>query len=182
MLRAIGVELGQGIDIIGLPMVSRWRDSRIAIGGHTILCSSIYSTALGVNHPVVLRTLRPGAQLIIGDRVGISGATICAAVRVCIGSDTMLGANVTVVDTDFHSISPATRHSQVPADIATAPVEIGQNVFVGMGSIILKGVYIGDNSVIGAGSVVSRSIPANVIAAGNPCRVLRQLEPPVRVG
>lgn len=55
------------------------------------------------------------------------------------------------------------------------PVEIGDNVWIGGGCILLAGVTIGENSVIGAGSVVTRSIPANCVAAGNPCRVLRSL-------
>ncbi|HWT65859.1 MAG TPA: DapH/DapD/GlmU-related protein, partial [Terracidiphilus sp.] len=57
--------------------------------------------------------------------------------------------------------------------VGAAPVRVGRNVFIGTGSIVLKGVEIGDGSVIGAGSVVTKSIPANCIAAGNPCKVIR---------
>ena len=55
------------------------------------------------------------------------------------------------------------------------PVHIGENVWIGAGAVVVPGVTIGDNSVIGAGSVVTRDIPANVVAVGNPCRVLREI-------
>jgi acetyltransferase-like isoleucine patch superfamily enzyme len=127
-----------------------------------------------VNHPVVLRTLRPGASIRIGAHVGISGGSICAADTVTIGDGTLLGANVTVADTDFHPINPHKRQESGQHG-ASAAVAIGRNVFIGTNSIILKGVHIGDNAVIGAGSVVTKSIPADVIAAGNPCRPIRSL-------
>ena len=60
------------------------------------------------------------------------------------------------------------------------PIRIGNNVWIGGGSIIVAGVTIGDNSVIGAGSVVVKDIPANVVAVGNPCKVIKQLQPPTR--
>lgn len=173
-LTANGVRLGKGVRLYGQPLVSCVGGSEIHIGARVVLCSSSSHTALGVNHPVVLRTLRPGARISIGDDVGISGGSICAAVGVAIGSQTMCGANVTIADTDFHPLAPqGRRYSRQAADAAA--IRIGRNVFIGTNSIVLKGVEIGDNSIIGAGSIVTRSIPANVIAAGSPCRVLRAL-------
>lgn len=90
-----------------------------------------------------------------------------------IGPDALFGPEVMVFDSDFHGLHPDERHA--PA-MARQPVRLGANVFVGARSIILKGVQIGDGSVIGAGSVVSGHIPANVIAAGNPCVVLRSFD------
>jgi len=88
----------------------------------------------------------------------------------------MLGANVTIADTDFHALEPrGRRFNKNPEAIGSAPVRIQDNVFVGTGAYILKGVTIGANSVVGAGSVVTSSIPADVIAAGNPARVIRRL-------
>lgn len=141
------------------------------------MISKSFATALGVNHPVVLRTLRAGAHIRIGDGARISGGSICAAEYVEIGAGTMLGANVMIADTDFHSLSVTGRavRGHDAAFIAVKPVIIGENVFIGADSIVLKGVSIGANSVIGAGSVVTRNIPGNVIAAGNPCRVTRPL-------
>ncbi len=164
-----------GVEAIGVPIIHVFPGSSISIGRDVCLISRSFATALGVNHPVVLRTLRSIAQIRIGDRVGISGGSICAAQCVEIGDDTMLGANVTIADTDFHSLSPCRRSGHTDASIAVERVIIGKRVFIGTNSIILKGVSIGDNSVIGAGSVVTRSIPANAIAAGNPCRIIRAL-------
>lgn len=140
-----------------------------------MLISVSFATALGVNHPIVLRTLSREAEIEIGSHVGISGGSICAARSIVIGDGTMIGANVTITDTDFHSLSPQRRADEGDMGISN-PVKIGKSVFIGTNAIILKGVNIGDNSVIGAGSIVTKSIPPNVIAAGNPCRAIRVLE------
>jgi acetyltransferase-like isoleucine patch superfamily enzyme len=158
-----------------MPIISMCPGSECHIGEGSTLISVSFATALGVNHPVVLRTLRPEAQIKIGARVGISGGSICAARLVVIGEDTMLGANVTIADTDFHSIDSHSRANKSDEGVAVAGVMIGKSVFVGTNVIILKGVTIGDNTVIGAGSVVTKSISANVVAAGNPCRPIRNL-------
>ncbi|HVZ84592.1 MAG TPA: acyltransferase [Terracidiphilus sp.] len=172
-----GIQAGRGVDVIGAPVIALHPQSGIVLGDSARLISVSFATALGVNHPVVLRTLAAGAEIRIGARVGISGGSICAAQRVEIGEDTMLGANVTIADTDFHSLHTAHRSGHMHPTVAVAPVRIGRGVFLGTGAIVLKGVTIGDHSVIGAGSVVTKSIPENCIAAGNPCRVLRLLTP-----
>jgi acetyltransferase-like isoleucine patch superfamily enzyme len=157
-----------------VPILSLSPHSRIQVGDHCVLCSRSNQTALGVNHPVVLRTLLPGAQILIGNRVGMSGTTVCAAERVTIGDRCMIGANVTIVDTDFHSLDPVIRSS--PEDARSAkvrPVEIGSDVFIGCGCTILKGVTIGDGAVIGAASVVTHDVPAGMIVAGNPARAIK---------
>lgn len=135
-------------------------------------------TALGVNHPVILRTLMPGAVLRIGSGVRMSGTTVCAAEYVAIGDRCLFGANVTVADTDFHSLDPVTRSS--PAEDAKhashKPVEIEDDVFIGNASIILKGVRISKGAVIGAGSVVTKDVPAMTIVAGNPAKPIGSVE------
>jgi hypothetical protein len=179
VVKGKGVEAANDVEYFGNPIVSLEIASRIIIGDGCVLCSLSEFTALGLRHPVVLRTMRPNAIIQIGAGTGMSGASICAAISIRIGSKVLLGADVTIVDTDFHAMDPAVeggrRHNNDPERVAAAPVVIEDNVFVGADSIILKGVTIGENSVIGAGSVVTRSIPANVIAAGNPARVLRPL-------
>lgn len=178
-LRSLGVEFDRSLVCYGMPILSKATDSRIRLGGRVVLCSWSSYTALGVSHPVVMRTLEPGAELFVGDDVGMSGATICAARRVIIGPECMLGANVTITDTDFHPlVAEGRRYNKNLADIDKADVVVGRNVFIGMNSVVLKGVRIGDNSVIGAGSVVTSDVPENVVAAGNPCRVLRTLVTP----
>ena len=88
-----------------------------------------------------------------------------------IGDYTMIAPNV-VIATAGHPILPELREKIYQYNM---PVKIGRNVWIGAGAVILPGVTIGDNSVIGAGSVVTKDIPANVVAVGNPCRVLRQI-------
>ncbi|SFG94399.1 DapH/DapD/GlmU-related protein [Sporolactobacillus nakayamae] len=175
-LKLLGVDFGDNLKLFGTPIISLIKESKIIIGNNVVLCSSSKNTSLGVNHPVKLKTLRPNSRIVLCDDVGVSGATICAAKSVYIGYRTMLGANVMVIDTDFHPISPNNRrYNQNPEDIKSKRVIIGNDVFIGANTIILKGVTIGNNSVIGAGSVVTSSIPENVIAAGNPCKFISRI-------
>lgn len=90
---------------------------------------------------------------------------------VFIGNYVMIGPNVTI-DTGTHPIRPDIRKKQAQYNL---PVTIGNNVWIGAGSIILPGVHIGENTVIGAGSIVTKDIPANVVALGSPCRVVREI-------
>lgn len=175
-LRAAGVEIAEGVQIQGRPIVSLARGSRVQIGERCVLCSDSQINALGVNHPVVLRTLSPGAEIVIGADTGMSGGSICAAGSIRIGAGCLIGANVTLADTDFHALNPANRrYNRSPDDIGVAPIVIGDNVFIGADTFVLKGVRVGKNSVIGAGSVVTRDVPENAVAAGNPARVIRSI-------
>lgn len=88
-----------------------------------------------------------------------------------IGDNTMIGPN-TVIATAGHPVCPEIREKGGQFNI---PVHIGKNCWLGAGVIVLPGVTIGDNTVVGAGSIVTRDLPANVVAAGNPCRVLRPI-------
>jgi len=100
------------------------------------------------------------------------GLTLVDDAPVYIGDYTMLGPNV-VIATGAHPILPQLRGAR--ALQYNMPVHIGSNCWLGAGVIVMPGVHIGDNSVIGAGSVVTRDIPANVVAVGNPCRVMREI-------
>jgi galactoside O-acetyltransferase len=98
-------------------------------------------------------------------------ATLVDDTHIYIGDCTMLGPNV-VIATAGHPILPELREKALQFNM---PVHIGRNCWLGAGVIVLPGVTIGDNTVIGAGSVVTKDIPANVIAVGNPCKVLREI-------
>ena len=91
--------------------------------------------------------------------------------EVFIGDHVMIGPNVTIA-TAAHPVEPSLRKKALQFN---CPVHIGNNVWIGANVVILPGVTIGDNTVIGAGSVVTKDIPANVVAVGNPCRVLREI-------
>lgn len=88
-----------------------------------------------------------------------------------IGDNVMIGPNV-VLTTGTHPIEPGLRKRVAQFNV---PVYIGDNVWIGAGAVVMPGVHIGENSVIGAGSVVTKDIPANVVAVGNPCRVMREI-------
>ncbi|NOT97670.1 MAG: acyltransferase [Sideroxydans sp.] len=176
-LRAIGVVLGKNVRFYGMPIVRMTQGSSIRIGDRVVLCSDSRFTDLGVNHPVVLRTLRADAQIVIGNDSGISGGSICAAISVVLGKECLLGANVTIADTDFHAIKPeGRRFNGNPLDIGASAVRVEDNVFIGTGALVLKGVTIGKNSVIGAMSVVNKNVDANVIVAGSPVRMIREIK------
>lgn len=170
------VSFGPGVMTFGLPLITATEGASISIGAGVRLVSKSRATPLGVNHRVVIKALLPGARVSIGDETGISGGTICALGSVTIGKRCLLGANVMVFDSDFHPIHDPLRVSApAPEPTEDDAVVIGDNVFIGTGSTIIKGVRIGDNSVVGAGSVVTQSVPANTIVAGNPARVVGEV-------
>ena len=140
--------------------------------------SKTKSNSIGLIQPTILNIATTGSQLIIGNNVGISGSTICASTSVTIGDNVMIGSGCIITDTDAHPIDWRDRMEDRDAHTLKAPVVIGNNVFIGTRSIILKGVTIGDRAVIGAGSVVSSDVPADCIVAGNPSKVVKQLRQP----
>ncbi len=113
-----------------------------------------------------------GAHVHLGDFVYTNfNFTAVDDSHIYIGSYTMIGPNVTVA-TAGHPILPELREKAYQYNM---PVHIGKNCWIGAGALIMPGVTIGDNSVIGAGSVVTKDIPSNVVAYGNPCRVAREI-------
>jgi acetyltransferase-like isoleucine patch superfamily enzyme len=177
-LQVQGVTLGAGVVTLGRPIVRAEAGSTIRLGDRVTLISRSDATALGVSHPVVLRTMTSSAEISIGDDCGLSGAAIVAALGIEIGARVLVGADVMVVDTDFHPVDEVPRRRRpLPPPQQSDRVVIEDDVFLGARAIVLRGVRIGSGSVIGAGSVVTTSIPAGVVAAGNPCKPLRELKP-----
>lgn len=99
------------------------------------------------------------------------GLTCVDDTHIYIGDNTMMGPNVTLA-TAGHPILPELRAQRYQYNM---PIHIGKNCWLGAGVIVMPGITIGDNSVIGAGSIVTKDIPANVVAVGNPCRVMREI-------
>lgn len=113
-----------------------------------------------------------GENIRIGARTFINmNLTALDVLPITIGEDCQIGPNVQLL-TPIHPIDPTPRRDKLEAG---APITIGDNVWLGGGVIVLPGVTIGENSVIGAGAVVTKDIPANVVAVGNPCRVIRHI-------
>lgn len=170
--RLHSIEIGRGWMCYGLPIIQKHRRSTIRIGQRMSLRSTPASNPLGPNHPVIISTRRANTSIIIGDDFGMTGGSLVVDEALSIGHRVWIGANSIICDTDFHPLDPVLRQ-QNPLHANTAPIRIEDDVFIGMNVLILKGVNIGARSVIGAGSVVTRDIPADVIAAGNPAQVIR---------
>ena len=157
----------------GFPLFQFKRGSTVTIGKNFVCTSNSRHNSIGVNQRVVLKTMNGQACLRIGENVGLSGVSISASDAITIGSRVLLGSGCMITDSDAHPLSPGERHEA--SQIKRAPIVIGDDCFIGARSIILKGVTIGCGSVIGAGSVVVSNIPAGVIAAGNPAKVIKAL-------
>ncbi len=150
---------------------------KIVVGDDFVCTSGNMSNPIGRNVKSYFN-VGIGASLTIGNNTGCSSTTMWVAKEVSIGDNVKIGALTIITDTDAHSLDPVLRAS-LKTDAKNAkkkPVVIGDNVFIGMSSIICKGVTIGENSIIGAGSVVTKSIPANEIWAGNPARFIGNIK------
>jgi maltose O-acetyltransferase len=113
-----------------------------------------------------------GEHISIGARTFINyNLTALDVAPITIGADCQFGPNIQLL-TPTHPIAPQPRRDRLEG---AKPITIGDNVWLGGGVIVCPGVTIGDNSVVGAGSVVTRDIPTNVIAVGNPARILREI-------
>jgi len=107
----------------------------------------------------------------VGEDCGFTGTTLVAADRITIGDRVLVGGNASIVDCDFHPLTPEGRAETINAG-AAAPIVIEDDVFVGMEALILKGVTIGQGAVVGAGAVVTQDVPPRTVVAGNPATVV----------
>lgn len=161
------VQLGRYSKFQGKTYFRLQPGSKIVIGDNCHFLSSNTSNLIGIYSPCIISTLSRVASISIGDKCGFSGTIIGSSLEVKLGNNVRCGANTLITDTDWH-----TDDDRIGKD---SPVLIEDNVWLGYGVKVLKGVHIGENTVIGACSVVTHDIPANVIAAGNPCKVIRRL-------
>lgn len=136
--------------------------------------NSSKAATLGNARPCKLNVYE-NAELIFKGSFGISNVVIVATKSITIGRNVMIGGGVTIVDSDFHSMNPLDWFTGGDEkNMISAPVIIEDNVFIGMNSIILKGVTIGNDSVIAAGSVVTKDIPSGEVWGGNPARYIKK--------
>ena len=114
------------------------------------------------------------SKIRFGDNVIINNCCsfISGGEGIDIGKDTVIGSNCEFIDSDFHELNPSKRNEGTPK---TARIVVGKNVFIGSNVKFLKGVTVGNNSVIANCSVVAKTVPENVVAGGNPAKVLRAL-------
>lgn len=171
-----GCKLGGGLRSTGMVHIKARQAGDIQIGHHVRLLAHWRSNRVGLSGPLILHTWQ-GGRISIGDHTGASAVVISSRSSVTIGRHGNLGGNVRIFDHDFHSLDAVVRRGPRGCeDCATRPVTIGDDVFIGADSLILKGVNIGDRAIIGAGSVVTRDVPADTIVAGNPAVVVRKLK------
>lgn len=165
-LKTMGVKLGRNIKWGGNAQVERFPMSKIIIGNRCVFNSKSIFNQRGIKK-CIIQTGKNGAIIEIGNNCGFSGVSIVADSEVKIGNNVMVGANSLIGDRDDHSDRLHT---------SSAKIIIEDNVFIGMHCMVLKGVTIGENSIIGAGSIVTKDIPSNVVAAGVPCKVIKEIE------
>ena len=151
------------------------KGGKIKIGNDVTIHSGRYDIPIGFENRTSL-WVRKGAEIEIGDNCGLSNAVLCSNKRIILGKHVLLGGGVKIYDTDFHSLDYLQRR-ELNNDLnrKSADVVVEDDVFIGAGSIVLKGVHIGARSIIGAGSVVSSDIPCEEVWAGNPARCIRKL-------
>lgn len=172
---ANGITWKRGWRFYGTPILQKHRESQMQFGDGLQLRSTVRSNPLGASHSVILCTWQAGAVLQVGDNFAMTGGSIIAAERIVIGDNVNVGANTTIMDTDFHPLDAQAR--RLDSELGkTAPVIIEDDVFIGMNCLILKGVTLGRGSVIGAGSVVTKDVPPYTMAAGNPARVIGNVQ------
>lgn len=177
--RLLGVELGPGVTAHGPVGLMRWPGGSIRIGaGVSLISSWRRATAACLAWPVRLRVFGPGACIAIGAGTQLSGTSITArSTAVRLGRQVLVAPNCVIVDSDFHAPWPPEARATEPGLERDAPVTIGDHAWIGMQSIILKGVTVGEGALVGAGSVVTSDIPPRCLAAGAPARVVRRLGP-----
>lgn len=162
-----GVRVKGKCSFYGKTIFRKLPNSKITIGSQCTFNSSHRSNLIGIYSPCMISTIKRGAVIEIGSNCGFSGTVIGCALNIRIGDHVRCGANTMITDSDWHSDDPRTGIDK--------PIIIDNNVWLGYGVKVLKGVHIGENTLIGAGSIVTKDIPANVIAAGNPCKIIKQL-------
>lgn len=183
IMKATKVKYGKKLLLKGMPIIFNKSGAMLEIGDNVTIKSSFLSNLVGLYSRTIIVTRASDAKIIIGNNVGISGATIYARKGVNIGENTCIGGNCKILDNDFHPIDAEERlrllMDEQGGDVAelvpTKEIKIGKNCFIGCNSIILKGTEIGDNCVVGAGAVVSGKFEANSVIAGNPARVIKKL-------
>nr|WP_304578364.1 acyltransferase [uncultured Acetatifactor sp.] len=183
IMRTTKVKYGRNLMLKGVPIIFNINGARIEIGDNCTIKSSFLSNLVGLYSRTIIITRAQDAKIIIGDNVGISGATIYARKEITIGDNTAIGGNCKIIDNDFHPIEAETRNKLLAesgggnsALIPSREIKIGKNCFIGCNSIILKGTVLGDGCVVGAGAVVAGKFEANSVVVGNPAKAIRKLE------
>ena len=158
------IKIGKHFRVYGKLVITG--PGQVIFGNDCFIMSQVIKT-------VRIRTLLPHSKVIFGNHVGLNGSSLVCSEKICIDDFSNI-ADAYITDTPAHPIS-IDRRLYSPPDIPAESVYIGKNVWISVNVVVLKGVHIGDNSVIAACSQVRKSLPSNVLAAGIPATVIREL-------
>ena len=150
------------------------KGARIIVGPHVTLRSTSKGYHCGMPFACTLLADRPGSLISIGNHSRINGAYLHAQSSITVGRNSLIAAGVNILDSNGHPLYSADRTT---GRDTPSPILIGDNVWIGLNAIILKGTTIGDNSVVSAGSVVQGDFPPNSLIEGNPAKVVKTIHP-----
>lgn len=169
-----GINAGRGCRFEGRTIISSRERGQIVLGNGVVFNSRSLGNLAGLSRPTIIDCHASGAKFTCGDNSGFSSVAINCRSSITVGKNVKVGADVRIYDHDFHSLEPQFRRSVDDAmHIRAKPIVIGDDVFIGAGAIILKGVHIGARTIVAAGSVVfSGEIPPDSLVKGNPARVV----------
>lgn len=175
-LDLLGVKKGKHCIVHGAVRLSLGKNADVNIGDNFCFLSGRTLNPLSRNLRGSI-CVNDNAQLTIGNDVSVSSVVLWSHQSITIGSHVDIGANTIIMDSDAHSLDYQKRRNIVD-DLSNkndSPIVIGDDVLIGANCIILKGVTIGNRSVVGAGAVVTKSIPDDCIAAGNPAKIIKDM-------
>ena len=172
-----GIKYGKNLRIYNHFYINKYQNSSIHIKDNFIFSSGDSFNPLSRNIRGCFH-VEENASITIGNNVGISSSCLWAANSIQIGNNVMIGGDCIILDNDCHSLDYELRRRGGKTDTSNSkskPIVIEDDVLIGTRSIVLKGVTIGARSIIGSGSVVTKSIPSDCIAGGNPCKVIKYI-------
>lgn len=165
------VRLGRKVVVRGSPIVDIREGCLLNIGDGVTLNSRNAGYHANMHSPVKLFADRVGATITIGNNSRIHGTCIHAYQSIHIGENCLIAANCQIMDGNGHDLSFSNPEGRINTTGGSRPVVVEDNVWIGMNCVVLPGVTIGRGAVISACSVVSRDVPPNVVASGNPALV-----------
>lgn len=172
LFKVKGVKYGRNMQVYN-KIYLQIRNGKISIGDNFTLTSGDCINPLCRNIRACI-FITHGGTINIRNNVGMSSPCLWIKESLTIGNNVNIGGNCIIMDNDVHKIDHLERRSN-KGDVNSSPVIIEDDAWLGANVIVLKGVTIGARSIIGAGSVVTKSIPADCIAAGNPCKIIKRI-------